>query len=107
MITITTEFNLSKEGRKSDLPDRPSDLLSIDPNKCFQLDSMGAFRWIDVFANHSPLDPLAYVEDVLNRRRRFLEKNRSGKLFDLKSCKIEIDSMTFNYRLKDGEWVTG
>ena len=112
MITITTEFNLSKEGRKSNLPDRPSDLLTrINPNDCYQLTGLGipagAFRWVEVYNGSSPIDPTAYVEDVLKRRRQFLKINHSGNLFEMMSCQIEIDSMGCYFRMNDGEWVTG
>ena len=106
MITVTTQFRLSKAGRKANLPDRPSDLLPIDPNKCFQLGMSGEFRWIDRFPDYSPLEPSAYVKDVLSRRRLFLTINHQpGKYFELVSCQIEIDSMCFTARIVEGEWV--
>ena len=107
MITVTTYFKLSKAGRKANLPDRPSDLLPIDPNKCFQLGMNGDFRWIDVFPDYSPLEPAAYVKDVLSRRRQFLTINHQpGKYFELVSCQIEIDSLSFTARLVEDKWVS-
>ena len=104
MITVTTQFKLSKAGRKANLPDRPSDLLPIDPNKCYQLGTGGDFRWIDVVADDSPLDPESYVKDVLQRRSRFLSSSqRSGKYFELVSCQIEIGSLVFDCKIIDGK----
>ena len=106
MITVITQLKLSKAGRKAHLPDRPSDLLPIDPNKCFQIGTSGEFRWIDVVADDSPLNPVAYVKDVLSMRRLFLTINHQpGKYFELVSCQIEIDNLSFTARLVEGEWV--
>ena len=112
MITVTTQFKLSKAGRKAALPDRPSDLLTrINPNDCYQITGIGipagSFKWIDVYNDHSPLNPAAYVKDVLQRRRQFLAINHQpGKLFELVSCQIEIDNLSFACRLVEGKWVS-
>ena len=109
MITVTTQFKLSKARRKADLPDRPSDMLTrINPNDCYQLTGLGipagSFKWIDVYAGHSPEDPAAYVKDVLQRRSRFLSSSqRSGKYFELVSCQIEIGNLSFDCKIVDGK----
>jgi len=112
MITITTLFKLSKEGRKASLPDRPSDLLTrINPNDCYQITGVGiaagSFRWINATDGLSPENPALYVQGVLRMRRQFLAINhRSSKYFDLVSCQIEIGNLSSTYRLIDGEWVS-
>jgi len=112
MITITTEFKILKAGRKAiaaleSPPDRPSDLLSINPNDCFQIGVTGDFRWIKATDSLNPENPALYVQGVLRMRQHFLAINhRSSKYFDLVSCQIEIGNLSFTYRLIDGEWVS-
>jgi len=112
MITITTEFKILKAGKKAiaaleSPPDRPSDLLSINPNDCFQIGMTGDFRWINATDGLSPENPALYVQGVLRMRRQFLAINhRSGKFFELVSCHIEIDNLSFHCRMVDGDWVS-
>ena len=81
-----------------------SNRLRIAPDKC---NAVGAsvFQWVEMSHTHSPIDRRAYVQDVLRRRRRYLETEYWGALYQMMSCRIDIDGVSFCYRLEDGQWV--
>ena len=81
-----------------------SQRLRIAPEKCKALGGIG-FQWVVISPTHSPIDRHAYIQDVLNRRRRYLEIESWGCLYKMESCSITIDGVSFDYRLENGAWV--
>ena len=110
MTKIETEFLMTLQGTRLRLAlgqsicEMASNRLRIAPDKCKPVGASG-FQWIKTSDSHWPIDRRAYVQDVLRRRRRYLETEYWGALFHLMSCRIDIDGVSFDYRLDDGVWV--
>ena len=108
MTKIETEFLMTLQGTRLRLAlgetvcEMASNRLKLDPSKCHPVGTSG-FQWIDVSADHSPIDRSAYIGDVLRRRRGYLEKEYWGPLFRMLSCHITIDNVRFCYRVDDRE----
>ena len=108
MTRIETEFLMTLQGTRLRLTlgqsicEMASNRLGIAPDKCKQIGTSG-FQWVEVSLDHSPIDRCAYIEDVLKRRRRYLEREYWGDLYQMLSCHITIDNVRFCYRLDDRE----
>ena len=110
MTRIETEFLMTLQGTRLRLAlgqticEMASSRLRISSDKCKQTGASG-FQWIKTSDNHWPIDRRAYVQDVLRRRRRYLETEYWGALYHMMSCRIDIDGVSFCYRLEAGQWV--
>ena len=110
MTRIETEFLMTLPGTRLRLAleqsicEMASARLRIAPNKCKQIGA-SIFQWVETSPDHSPIDRRAYIQDVLGRRRRYLETEYWGALYQMMSCRIDIDGVSFYYRLDDGVWV--
>ena len=110
MTRIETEFLMTLPGTRLRLAlgqsicEMASARLRIAPDKCKQI-GVSVFQWVETSPAHSPIDRRAYVQDVLRRRRRYLAIEYWGDLYQMLSCRINIDGVNSCYRLDAGKWV--
>ena len=110
MTRIETEFLMTLPGTRLRLAlgqticEMASGRLRIAPDKCQQIGA-SVFQWVETSDIHIPLDRRAYIQDVLRRRRGYLEMEYWGVLYQMLSCRIEIDGESLCYRFDDGVWV--
>ena len=107
---IETEFLMTLPGTRlrialgQSICEMASGRLRIAPDKCQQIGA-SVFQWVETSAIHIPIDRRAYIQDVLRRRRGYLAIEYWGALYHMMSCRIEIDGVSFYYKLDDGVWV--
>ena len=110
MTRIETDFLMTLPGTRLRLAlgqsicEMASGRLRIAPDKCQQIGA-SVFRWVETSAIHVPIDHRVYIQDVLRRRRGYLNIEYWGDLYQMMSCRIDVDGVSLCYRFDDGAWV--